>query len=94
MTVRSVGSIVLRRQRAADLYELDIRFIPADVHQWAVITHRLAGQPEPRCEIAMIVNDRVYVAATVQGTIANGNAQITGMNRARAEHLLKVLEGH
>jgi preprotein translocase subunit SecD len=93
MTVRSVESIRVMHEPGGT-YQLDVRFIPADAHKWATIGRRLAGEPNPLCQIAMIVNNRVVESATVQGPITSGATEIAGSNRAQAEHLLQLLEGH
>ncbi|MFN8690565.1 MAG: SecDF P1 head subdomain-containing protein, partial [Cyclobacteriaceae bacterium] len=44
---------------------------------WAKVT-REASQRQPKGRIAIVLDNFVYTAPTVQGEIPNGNSQITG----------------
>lgn len=42
-------------------------------------------------KIAIVLDDQVYSAPTVQGKITGGNSQITGMQNAEEAHLLEIV---
>jgi len=69
-------------------YAIMIRFFPADATRIAALTSKLVGQPSPHCQLAIIVGDRVLVAATVDQPIGS-QAEIPGfISHAAAERLL------
>jgi SecDF, P1 head subdomain len=72
-------------------YALDIRLMPADARKFAVLTGKLAGQPTPRCQLAIIIDGRVVASPTVDVPISDGRLQIAFQSRARAENLLGLL---
>jgi SecDF, P1 head subdomain len=70
-------------------YWLMIRFTKTDASRFTALTRRLAGQPSPRCQLAIVVGGRVMAAPVVAEPITAGQAEIPGFtSRAQAEHLL------
>jgi hypothetical protein len=70
-------------------YLLVIRFNPGDAARFAALTRELAGQPTPRCQLAVIIGGRVISSPTVQQPITQGQAEISGFtSRAQVENLL------
>jgi len=69
-------------------YSIDMRLTAADARRLETLTERLAGQPTPRCELAIIVRGRVVAAPVMETPIADGRVQITGFaSRAQAQRL-------
>jgi hypothetical protein len=88
MTVTGLESAAVVSQPGGG-YLLDIHFTRADAARFAALTRELAGQPSPRCQLAVIVGGHVISSPTVEQPITQGQAQITGFtSRAQAEHLL------
>jgi len=76
-------------QASTGQYVLNVRFNTADTSRFAALTRKLAGQPDPRCQLAIIIRGRVIADPVVRAPITVGQAQITGFTtRAQAESLL------
>jgi preprotein translocase subunit SecD len=92
MTVLGVKSVHVTQSPAGGSM-LIIRFTQADAHSFANLTRRLASLPDPRCQLAVVVSGKVVFHATVQSPITSGEAGVSGISHARAEHLLAELTG-
>ncbi|HEY2131195.1 MAG TPA: hypothetical protein VGH77_28840 [Streptosporangiaceae bacterium] len=88
MTVSTLQSAWVTRASTGQ-YVINIHFNPADTSRFAALTRKLADQPDPRCQLAIIVSGRVIAHPMVQAPITTGQAQIIGFgSRAQAERLL------
>jgi hypothetical protein len=88
MTVTVLQSATVSRANDGS-YWLMIRFTKTDASRFAVLTRKVAGQPSPRCELAIVVSGRVMAAPIVEEPITGGQAEIPGFtSHAQAEHLL------
>ena len=69
--------------------------LPADATDGlAALTTELAGEQEPANRMAMIIDQELIMAATVQGPIPNGELQLAGnFTQDEAGALLKKLGG-
>lgn len=90
MTLTRLGSARVVRAGPTQ-YSLSLVLTPADGNRFATLTGRLAGQPSPRDQLAIIIGGRVIAHPVVVRAI-HGQVQITGLeSRARAEQLLHVV---
>jgi len=88
MTVTGLKSAMVVNEPGGG-YALDIRFLPGDTARFAALTGKLAGQPTPYCQLAVIVGGRVLSAPTVDVPVTQGQAQIVGFtSHAQVEQLL------
>lgn len=88
MTVSTVRAAWVTRDNNGQ-YALNLRFRPADARQFAALTGKLAGQPTPRCQLAIIIGGRVVADPVVETPITAGQAQIPGFaTHAQADRLL------
>ena len=90
MTVTRFESVRIA-EIAPGQYGLDVRLTAADARKFAVLTGKVAGQPTPRCQLAVIIGGRVVAVPTVQAPISSGRFQIATQSRASAENLLGLL---
>jgi hypothetical protein len=88
MTITRVRSVRLVVRPLAVL----LHVTGPDARRLERLSARLAGQPTPRCELAIIVNGRVVAQPVVDGPIPAGLVEISGLpSRAAAEHLIQLL---
>jgi hypothetical protein len=62
-----------------------IRLMPADTPRFAALTGKLAGLPNPLCQIAIIAGGRVVAAPVADAATYNGMVQIAGNFTTRAQ---------
>ena len=72
-------------------YALDVHLMPADARRLAALTGKLAGQPTPRCQLAIIIDGRVVASPVVDAPISDGRLLLAFRSRAAADHLLALL---
>jgi preprotein translocase subunit SecD len=90
-TVRSVQVVAIPPPVGG--YAVSLRLTAGDAARFAALSRRLAGQPVPRCQLAVIVRGWVVAQPTVDGPITGGQVQITGFTRDQAERLVQLLRG-
>jgi hypothetical protein len=90
MTVTRFESVRIA-EIAPGQYALDVHLTPADSRKLAALTSKLAGQPTPLCQLAIIIDGRVVASPVVDTPISDGRFRIAGPSRAVAEHLLALL---
>jgi hypothetical protein len=90
MTITRVRSVRLLVSPLA----VQLHVTGPDARRLERLTARLAGQPTPRCELAIIVNGRVVAQPVVEGPVPAGLVEISGLaSRAAAERLVQQLRG-
>lgn len=94
MTVTALESISVTRGEDGEGYGLDLSLLTRDVAKFAHLTGRLAGQPKPRNQLAIVVAHHVVLAPVVQSRIARGEVRLSGgMTRREAQHLAHQITG-
>ena len=74
-------------------YWLNFRLPKDDIRRFIELTHKLANAPQPRDQIAVVVNGVVLLHPHLPAPISVGVFQVgTGNSRAQAQALLHKLE--
>jgi hypothetical protein len=74
-------------------WEVDVQLDRADAQRFAAVTGQVAGQKEPRDELAFILDGTFFQAPSIVEQIRSGRLVLFGLDERRARELAAELSG-